>query len=450
MQLRQYDGDDTGIDFLDLLMLDVHGGIRHVSIPRGYVSDKLKAEGIGFDASNLGYAKTHDSDMVAIPDMATAFVREHEGRTILHVLCDVELTEGGAFAQYPRNVARATVEHLRTEGIADDARMLVELEFHVFDRVRYGAGLARAFYQVQSAEGLGPEFDELPRFAPQHGYHRIAPQDRYETVRHEVVQAMAAIGIPVKYHHHEVAASQLEIELDLLPLARAADAVALAKWIVRSIVAEHGLYVTFMPKPLVGVAGNGMHVHQYLERDGATLFAGEAMFGLTDLALAYTAGLLEHSLTGSLLAFTNPSTNSYRRLVPGFEAPVGATFAEASREASVRVPGYLRPEERRLEYRTGDASANVHYALSGMVLAGADGIRRGADPVALGFADPTNGKVFPLSLLATLDGLADDHAYLLPAFPRPLIDLWIRLKRQEAETVYRAPTPQEYELYFNV
>jgi glutamine synthetase len=450
MKLRQYDGDDTGIDFLDLLMLDVHGGIRHVSVPRGYVSDKLKAEGIGFDASNLGYAKTHDSDMVAIPDMATAFVREHEGRTILHVLCDVELTEGGGFAQYPRNVARAAVEHLRSERIADDARMLVELEFHVFDRVRYGAGLAQAFYQVQSAEGLGPGFDELPRFAPQHGYHRIAPQDRYETVRHEIVQAMAAIGIPVKYHHHEVAASQLEIELDLLPLARAADAVALAKWIVRSIVAEHGLHVTFMPKPLVGVAGNGMHVHQYLERDGATLFAGDAMFGLTDLALAYTAGLLEHSLTGSLLAFTNPSTNSYRRLVPGFEAPVGATFAEASREASVRVPGYLRPEERRLEYRTGDASANVHYALSAMVLAGADGIRREADPVALGFDDPTNGKVFPLSLLATLDGLADDHAYLLPAFPMPLIDLWIRLKRQEAETVYRAPTPQEYELYFNV
>ncbi len=450
MQLRHFDGDESAIDFLDLLMLDVHGGLRHVSVPRGYVSDRLKAEGIGFDASNLGYAKTHDSDMVAIPDMATAFVREHEGRTILHVLCDVELTDGGGFPQYPRNVARAAVEHLRTAGIADDARMLVELEFHVFERVRYGAGLAQAFYEVHSAEGLGPGYDELPRFAPQQGYHRIAPHDRYESVRHEVVQVMTAIGIPVKYHHHEVAASQLEIELDLLPLARAADAVTLAKWIVRSVVAEHGLHVTFMPKPLAGVAGNGMHVHQVLERGGRSLFAGQAKFGLTDLALAYTAGLLEHSLTGSLLAFTNPSTNSYRRLVPGFEAPVGATFAEASREASVRVPGYLRPDERRLEYRTGDASANVHYALSAMLLAGVDGIRTGADPVALGFDDPANGQVFPLSLLAALDGLADDHAYLLPAFPRPLIDLWMRLKRREAETVYRAPTPQEYELYFNV
>jgi glutamine synthetase len=450
MNLRPFDGDEATIDFLDLLMIDIHGGIRHVSVPSGYVSDQMKAEGIGFDASNLGFAKTSDSDMVAIPDMATAFVREHDGRRILHVLCDVELTEGGSFAQYPRNVTRRTVEHLRAEGIADDAQMLVELEFHVFDDVRYGSGLAHAAYQVHSAEGLGPGFDELPRFGPQEGYHRIVPQDRYEAVRHDVVQALTAIGIPVKYHHHEVSAAQLEIELDLIPLARAADAVALAKWLIRSVVAEHGLFVTFMPKPLYGAAGNGMHVHQYLERDGRTLFAGEALFGLTDVALAYTAGLLEHSLSGSLLAFTNPSTNSYRRLVPGFEAPVGATFARASREASVRVPGYLKPAERRIEYRTGDASSNPHYALSAMVLAGADGIRRGADPVALGFDDPRNGKVFPLSLLATIDGLARDHGYLLPAFPSSLIELWIRLKRQEAERVYRAPTPQEYELYFNV
>jgi len=450
MHLHPFDGDESAIDFLDLLMLDVRGGMRHVSLPRGYVSDRLKAEGIGFDASNLGYAKTDDSDMVAIPDMATGFVREAEGRRILHVLCDVELAGGGAFAQYPRHVARAAVAHLRSTGVADDARMLVELEFHVLDRVRYGSGMARAFYRVESAEGLGRGFEDRPRFAPQQGYHRTTPHDRYESVRHEIVQALTAVGVPVKYHHHEVAASQLEIELDLLPLARAADAVALAKWIVRNVVAEHGLHATFMPKPLAGVAGNGMHVHQYLERDGRTLFAGGARFGLTEVALAYAAGLLEHSLSGSLLAFTNPSTNSYRRLVPGFEAPVAATLAEASREASVRVPGYLRPDERRIEYRTGDGSANAHYALSAMALAGLDGVRRRADPSAHGFDDPANGKHFPLSLRAALDGLAADHAYLLPAFPRPLVDLWIRLKRQEAEAVERAPTPQEYEFYFHV
>ncbi len=450
MPYRPFDGDYATIDFLDLLMIDIHGGIRNVSIPSRYVSDKLLAEGVGFDASNFGYAKTSDSDMVAIPDMTTAFVQEHDAHTVLHVLCDVELTEGGRFTQYPRHVTRRTIDVLRREGIADDAQMLVELEFHILDDVRYGSDYAHSAYHLQSVEGLGPDFDERPRFNAQKGYHRVFPEDRYEGIRHEIVTSLGAIGIPVKYHHHEVGAGQHEIELDLIPLERAADALSLSKWIIRSIVAAHGLFVTFMPKPIYRAAGNGMHVHQYLEREGRTCFAGDALHGLTDEALAYTAGLLEHSLSGSLLAFTNPSTNSYRRLVPGFEAPVGATFARASREASVRIPGYLKPAERRIEYRTGDASANGYYALSAMVLAGADGIRRGADPVALGFSDPGNGKVFPLSLDAVLDGLAADHAYLVPVFPESLIDLWIRLKRQEAQIVYRAPTPQEYELYFNI
>ena len=450
MTFRAFDGDYATIDFLDLLMIDIHGGIRHVSVPSGYVTDKLLAEGIGFDASNFGYAKTHDSDMVAIPDMRTAFVQERAGHSLLHVLCDVELTEAGSFRQYPRSITRRTIEVLHREGIADDAKMLVELEFHIFDEVRYDADFAHSYYFLQSAEGLGPDFDDLPRFGTQKGYHRISPEDGFESIRHEIVEALGVIGIPVKYHHHEVAASQHEIELDLMPLVDAADAVCLAKWIIRSIVANHGLHVTFMPKPIYRAAGNGMHVHQYLEQDGRTLFAGNALHGLTDMALAYTAGLLEHSLSGSLLAFTNPSTNSFRRLVPGFEAPVGATFAKASRDASVRIPAYLKPDERRIEYRTGDASANIYYALSAMVLAGADGIRRNADPVAAGFDDPNNGKVFPLALDTVMDGLARDHAYLLPAFPEALIDLWIRLKRSEALTVYNAPTPQEYELYFNI
>lgn len=450
MILRAFDGDDTAIDQLDLLMLDIQGGVRHVSIPRRYVTDKLMAEGIGFDASNLGYAKTDDSDMVAIPDMRTGFVQERDGQTLLHVLCNVHRSDGGSFEQYPRRVTRRTVEHLRGAGVADDVMMLPELEFHIFDDVRYSSDPSHSCYHLQSREGLGPDFADQPRFGTQRGYHRIAPEDGYEDVRHEIVRALDVIGVPVKYHHHEVGASQHEIELDLMPLARAADAISLTKWIVRSIVAEHGLHVTFMPKPMYRAAGNGMHVHQYLEHDGGSLFTGDGLHGLTPLALAYTAGLLEHSLSGSLLAFTNPSTNSYRRLVPGFEAPIGATFAKASRDASVRIPGYLKPGERRIEYRTGDASANAHYALSAMTLAGVDGVQREADPVALGFADPHNGKVFPLSLDAVLDGLETDHSYLLPAFPPELLGRWISLKRAEAQTVYRAPTPQEYEYYFNV
>ena len=450
MVFRSFDGDFSAIDFLDLLMIDVYGGIRHVSVPMARATDKLLAEGVGFDGSNFGYAKTDYSDMVAVPDLESSFVSERSGHVSLHALCDVERGDGERFEQYPRNVTRQAMELLRRHGLADEAMVLVELEFHVFDEVRYSSGLAHSYYYLESAEGLGPDHHDLPRFGTQKGYHRISPEDGYEALRHEIASSLEGIGVPVKYHHHEVGASQHEIELDLMPLARAADMVAVAKWLIRSVVAKHGLRVTFMPKPIYGAAGNGMHVHQYLERGGQTLFAGDALYGLTEVALAYTAGLLEHSLSGSLLAFTNPSTNSYRRLVPGFEAPVGATFAEASREASVRVPGYLKAAERRIEYRTGDASANIHYALSAMLLAGIDGVRKGSDPLALGFDRASEAKVFPLSLDAAMDGLEQDHDYLMPAFPRSLIELWTSLKRSEARTVYNAPTPQEYELYFNV
>jgi len=261
---------------------------------------------------------------------------------------------------------------------------------------------------------------------------------------------METAGIAVKYHHHEVAAGQLEIELDFMDLVRAADSVCLAKWIIRSVADEMNLKVTFMPKPIYKMPGNGMHVHQFLEKDGKSIFLGDELYGLSKEGLSYTAGLLEHSLTGSLLAFTNPSTNSYRRLVPGYEAPISATFAKASRSAAVRIPGYLEKNEVRTEYRTGDATANVYYMLSAMVLAGLDGIERKADPVALGFNNPDvdPSRVFPLNLHVVMEGLKKDNEYLKPVFPQKLIDLWIGKKNAEASYVYNAPTPQEYELYF--
>jgi glutamine synthetase len=259
---------------------------------------------------------------------------------------------------------------------------------------------------------------------------------------------MEAIGIPVKYHHHEVGAAQLEIELDFLPLLEAADAVALAKWIIKSAARENHLFATFMPKPIYKVAGSGMHVHQYLEKAGKSLFPGTGLYNLSSTAHSYLCGILEHSLSGSLLALTNPSTNSFKRLVPGFEAPVNATFAKASRAAAIRIPGYLKGKDVRIEFRTGDATANIHYMLAAQVLAGLDGIRRKADPVKLGFADTKNEKSFPLNLNRVLDGLQKDREYLFPAFPEALLDLWIKIKRDEGTYVYNAPTPQEYELYF--
>ncbi len=450
MKLSKYSGDLSGIDYLSLLVIDINGAVRSVSLPRAYVSDKVLKGGIGFDASNFGYAQVHKSDMVAVPDLSTGFVEEKDGFRILHAFCDVWTTDGEPFDQYPRTVARKAMDALRSSGVGDDAKMLVELEFYAFDDARYSTTAGHSYYYVESAEGIGDDYADAPRFGISKGYHRLAPDDRYGRLRNEAVRAMEAAGIPVKYHHHEVAASQLEIELNFISLASAGDAVVLAKWIVRSVAEELGLFVTFMPKPMYKVAGSGMHVHQYVEKDGKSVFPGDGLYGLSGTGLAYTAGVLSHALSGSLLAWSNPSTNSYRRLVPGYEAPVSATFAQGSRAAAVRIPGYLKKGEARIEFRTGDATANTYYFLAAMLLAGLDGVSRGLDPVKLGYSSTkeTPKNTFPTGLFHVLSGLRKDCAYLKAAFPAELIDSWIAMKQQEAEYVYNAPVPQEYELYF--
>ncbi|KEJ93045.1 glutamine synthetase family protein [Synergistes jonesii] len=450
MQLERYNGHIEEADYLNLLMVDIAGDIRSVALPKGYVSEKILKDGIGFDASNYGYAKVSDSDMVAVPDMSTAFFEIRGDYKMLHVLCDVVSADRETFDQYPRNVIKKARDFLREEGIADTAKLLVELEYYVFEEAEYKSGVEGAFYRVKSSEGLGEEFASSPRVSLRGAYHRMPPEDSYMDFRNETVKLMDVIGIPVKYHHHEVALSQLEIELDFMDMAQAADMVSLAKWIIRQVAAEWGLRVTFMPKPLYKMPGNGMHVHQFLEKGGSSIFPGDVLFNLSNEGLSYIAGMLSHSLTGSLLAFACPSTNSYRRLVHGYEAPVSATFAKGSRAAAVRIPGYVKKDETRVEYRTGDASCNLYFFLAAMVLAGADGILRGLNPVALGYQsrEAREDLTFPLNLNAVLDGLEKDADYLAPAFPDKLIELWIKAKRAEAEYVYNAPTPQEYELYF--
>lgn len=450
MQLERYNGHVEEADFLNLLMVDIAGNIRSVSLPHGYVSEKVLKEGIGFDASNYGYAKVNNSDMVAIPDMSTAFFELRGDYKMLHVLCDVVSTERETFDQYPRNVIRNAQKFLRDKNIADTAKVLVELEYYVFEEAEYASGIEGAFYRVKSSEGLGDSYSDKPRVSLHGAYHRMPPDDSYMDFRNETVALMEVLGIPVKYHHHEVAVSQLEIELDFMDMARAADMVSLAKWIIRQVASEWDLAVTFMPKPLYKMPGNGMHVHQFLEKDGRSIFPGDVLFNLSQEGLSYIAGMLSHSLSGSLLAFACPSTNSYRRLVHGYEAPVSATFAKGSRAAAVRIPGYVPKDETRVEYRTGDASCNLYFFLAAMVLAGADGIIRKLDPVALGYQsqDAKEELTFPLNLNAVLDGAERDREYLAPAFPDKLLELWTKAKRAEAEYIYNAPTPQEYELYF--
>ena len=450
MQLERFAWDLEDTDFVNLLMVDILGNIRSVSLPRASASEKVLKEGIGFDASNYGYAKVSNSDMVAIPDMSTAFFEIRGDHRMLHVLCDVVSTEREKFDQYPRNIVKMTKEFLNKKGIADNAKVLVELEYYAFEDVEYSTGIDHSSYRVTSAEGMGEGFSSAPRVDPHKAYHRMPPEDRYMDFRNETVQLMEIAGIPVKYHHHEVAISQLEIELDFMDIDKAGDWVSLAKWIIKQVADEMGLYVTFMPKPLYRMPGNGMHIHQFLEKKKKSIFPGKKLFNLSETGLSYTAGILKHSLSGSLLAFACPSTNSYRRLVLGYEAPVSATFAKGSRAAAVRIPGYVNKDETRIEYRTGDASSNIYFFLAAMVLAGADGILKGYDPVKMGYQSQEANEelTFPLDLNAVLKGLENDREYLAPVFPDKLIELWIKAKKAEAEYVYNAPTPQEYELYF--
>ncbi|HWR10775.1 MAG TPA: glutamine synthetase beta-grasp domain-containing protein [Rectinemataceae bacterium] len=450
MKLSAWNHDMSGFDYLSLLVIDIDGRLRAVSLPASYASEKVLKKGIGFDASNFGYAKVHSSDMVAVPDLGSSFIEEKEGFRILHAFCDVKTTDGMPFAQYPREVVAKALEKVRRSGVGEDVMLLVELEFYVFDNVRYSTTVDHSYYFVENSEGIGEESEDSPRVGLSRAYHLSSPDDRYQLLRNKAVQSMIDAGIPVKYHHHEVGSSQLEIELDFISLRKAGDLVTLAQWILRNEAAELGLNVTFMPKPMYKIAGSGMHVHQFIVKDGTSVFPGEGLYGLSATGLSYTAGILSHALSGSLLAFSNPSTNSYRRLVPGYEAPVSATFAQGSRAAAVRIPGYLGKGEARIEFRTGDATANIYYFLAAMVLAGLDGIARELDPVAMGFSSDkvTPKNTFPTGLYHVLAGLKKDSAYLEGSFPADLVSAWIARKSKDAEYVYNAPVPQEFELYF--
>ncbi|MDK2945690.1 glutamine synthetase family protein [Geotoga petraea] len=452
MILKKYDGDLSSVDFLDMMMIDISGNMRHVSIAKSYITDNIFEEGIGFDASNLGFAKVTKSDMVAIPDMNKAFVEEKDGFKILHVFCDVvdPFDNERSFEHYPRNVIKNTVKYLNELGIADTAKLLVELEFHVFDEVRYSSAHNHSYYSLNSSEGIGESFGSLPRMPHDSGYHKLYPEEKYFTYRNTIVSILEGLGIPIKYHHHEVGIAQLEIEVNFMDLEEVADNISIAKWVIKQVANEMNLYVTFMPKPIYKMPGNGMHVHQFLVKDGKSLFVGDKEHGLSDIGLNYICGILDHALSGSLLAFTNPSTNSYKRLVPGFEAPISATYAKGSRSAAIRVPGYLKKNAVRIEYRTGDATSNFYYSFAAMVLAGVDGILNKLDPKERGYnsTDNMEDKIFPLDLDAVLNGLKQDHKYLEKVFPESLIEEWIKIKRKEANYVYNAPTPQEYELYF--
>ncbi|MFN8547697.1 MAG: type I glutamate--ammonia ligase [Candidatus Eisenbacteria bacterium] len=391
---------ERGIQMIDLKFSDLPGRWHHVTIPASQWGAKLIQEGVGFDGSALGLKSVKSGDMVLRPDLSTGFIDPFcQVPTLSFISTAFEADTRAPFASDPRNLASRAAAYLRETGIADRSVWGPEYEFYVFDRVAYENGVNASGYRVESREadwrsGEGGHGHLIPLHG---GYHAIPPKDQLHDLRSEMCVVLEAMDVPVKYHHHEVGGpGQCEIEVPMTEFLRAADGAQLVKYVTRMVAHRHGQTATFMPKPLYGEAGNGMHFHQHLFRGDTNLFYEPGAYAnLSQLALHYVAGLLLHG--PALLAFTNPSTNSYRRLVPGYEAPVNAFFSLGNRSAAIRVPKYAdQPETTRIEFRPPDATANVYLAMAAQLMAGIDGIKRKLDPSALGFG-PIDRDVFSMS-----------------------------------------------------
>ena len=458
---------DNQIEFISFYLSDIDGRLREVTIPAETFSEKTLELGIGFDASNFGFAEVDRSDMILKPDLNFAFqdpLEEEFG--VLCFFCNMlEVDSRARFTQDLRHLVPKTLQLFNAEGIADAAKVGVELEFHVLDQLFSVRTPREQSFRVESLEMVSPPGgEEVYRIAPKRGYFRAEPNDHLFSIRNEIVSVYRALGLDVKYHHHEVGSSQAEIEFNLTPIAEAADGTVLAKMLAHRIAKKRGKIITFLPKLFPEEPGNGMHVHHFLTKDGVNVFNDEkGLYKLSQTALHYIAGILTHA--DSLLALTNPTTNSYRRLVPGYEAPVKAVFAEGNRSAAIRIPGYVKdPTQQRFEFRTIDATCNPYMAFAAIMLAGLDGVRRKLDPTEEGFGPfETNLyelpqeelkkiRSFPSSLEEALDALEEDREYLTAdgVFPEYLLDEWISTKRKDIAEMRVVPHPWEVARYYDI
>ncbi|MFO7652705.1 MAG: type I glutamate--ammonia ligase [Candidatus Krumholzibacteriia bacterium] len=449
-QVRQEAGD-RGIEFIDLKVLDLSGRLHHLTFPFDRFTPDVCEEGIGFDGSSYGFQKVENSDMVLIPDLGTGHLDPFRSRPTLTMFAAAHLVdaERTPFVQDGRNLARHAERLLRESGIADVSYWGPEYEFYIFEEADFLSETTRSCFQVDSRE----------RFF-QNAYHACNPHDRYDDFRDEVCHHMREFGIPVRYHHHEVGSrGQQEIEGWFADLLTTGDHAVLTKYILANLAERHGLRVTFMPKPLFDSAGSGWHLHQFLGKGGKNVFhAEEGYANLSRTALHYIGGILHHS--DALCAFTNPSTNSYKRLVPGFEAPTARTFGRSNRGAAIRVPSYVSdPAYRRMEYRPPDFTCNPYLCTSAILMAGIDGILEEIDPREHGFhpedAPSPDGdhnlRFLPRSLDDALDALEADHGFLMRdgVFAEALIRRWLEVKREEIRAISRRPHPYEYTMYFD-
>ncbi len=467
-QVRHY-LDEQGIQMVDFKFTDLWGRWHHLTVPASQFSPQLLENGIGFDGSAVGLKSVKAGDMVLVPELSTGMRDPFwEAPTLSFICTTLEADTHLVFSNDPRNIAIRAEEYLRSTGIADQSRWGPEFEFYIFDSVSYEYGVNRASYRVDCQEADWTSVQNgHGHYIPVHGgYHAIPPKDQFYNLRAEMTLHLQAMGVPVKYHHHEVGGpGQSEIETPMMDLLQAGDATMIIKYVTKMTAQAHGKTVTFMPKPLFGEAGSGMHFHQHLFKDGINVFYDQAGYGcLSQTALYYIGGLLSHG--PALLALTNPSTNSYSRLIPGYEAPVNAFFSLGNRSAAVRIPKYaMQPESARVEFRPPDASCNVYMALAAQLLAGLDGIHKQIDPTQAGFG-PIDANIFawseqqrtqikslPDSLNSALTALEQDHEFLLAGdvFSDLLINQWVDFKRnQEYYQVRNRPHPYEMSLYFDV
>jgi len=456
------------IEMVDLRFMDFPGLWQHFSVPPREIDEGAFEDGIGFDGSSIrGWKQINESDMIVKPVPSTAFVDPFFSAKTLVMICNIcDPVTGEDYSRDPRNISRKAEKYLQSSGIADAAYFGPEAEFFIFDDIRFDQNEHEGYYFIDSIEGRwnsgraeNPNLGYKPRY--KEGYFPVPPTDSQQDLRSEMVLTLEKIGVEIECQHHEVATGgQAEIDMRFQPLVHMADNLLKYKYIIKSVAKKYNKTVTFMPKPLFNDNGTGMHVHMSLWKGGSNLFAGDGYAGFSEIGMYAIGGILKHA--PSLLAFTSPTTNSYKRLVPGFEAPVNLAYSRRNRSAAVRIPVYhVSPKTKRIEFRCPDPSCNPYLAFSAMLMAALGGIQNKIDP-----GEPLDKDIYDLppeelamvpktpgSLREALMALEADHEYLLrgDVFTQDVIDTWISYKMEnEVQAIELRPHPWECTLYYDI
>ncbi len=459
---------ENGVQMVDVKFCDLLGTWQHFTVPVSELDEGVFKEGFGFDGSSIrGWQSIESSDMLIIPDPKTAVIDNFIEAKTISLICNIkDPITGNFYDRDPRYIAHKAEKYLQSTGIADTAYFGPEAEFFIFDDIRYDQTSNTGYYYIDSEEGIWnsgrdemPNLGHKPRY--KEGYFPVSPVDTQTDIRNEMVAEMQAVGIRIEAAHHEVATGgQAEIDMRFNPLTQMGDNLMWYKYIIKNVARRYEKTATFMPKPLFGDNGSGMHVHQSLWKSGQPLFAGKEYAGLSEIALYYIGGILKHAK--ALCAFTNSTTNSYKRLVPGFEAPVNFVYSSRNRSAAVRIPMYSNnPKAKRIEYRTPDPTSNGYIAFSAMLLAGLDGIINKINPgkptdkdlFTLTRKELKNIPVAPGSLEEALKELEKDHKFLLQGgvFTEEVIETWIDRKMEnDVNPVRMRPVPYEFMLYYDI